>query len=504
MVEGYSSEAGGPAEAIRTRRHALELGREMYICNQQPSCAIKQKEGAMRTKGFRLVTVLFALFCIVGTSWGAGEDTPYPIMRPDHETFLRWVHMYETAPLAPIDPQLAATIPPQGSLSLLSYISYVPSERNQGSCGNCWVWAGTGVMEIDLYRQLGIKNRLSTQFLNSCDTPYACCGGWLSDVAGFYASKTYAIPWANPNAQFQDAGKTCASGASARSCSSIDTATQYPVTSITDQTISVRGNQATAISNIKNVLSQNKGVGFAFFLATTADWNAFFSFWSNQDESAVFNYDSYCGHTTDSGYGGHLVLLVGYNDDDPNNKYWIALNSWGSSSNRPNGLFRFKMDMNYDCYFKDGGSNYYSHYFNTLSIAWGSTEWETAYQNLLASPADLAILRSYRDNVLGRNVAGKEVSRLLYQNSQQALWVLLSNPELMDWAARLIQNNKEAVADAESFGEGVIADTDDVLAFLQAFARKSPPALRVLADSVRGQMIRKRANGEPFFGLDLK
>src|SRR5208283_1074108 len=29
-------------------------------------------------------------------------------------------------------------------VSLLSYLPYIPSQRNQVTCGNCWVWASTG------------------------------------------------------------------------------------------------------------------------------------------------------------------------------------------------------------------------------------------------------------------------------------------------------------------------------------------------------------------------
>jgi hypothetical protein len=55
----------------------------------------------------------------------------------------------------------------RGSLSLLSRISYVPSERAQGDSGNCWVWAGTGVMEIALNVQRGYTEKLSIQYVDS-------------------------------------------------------------------------------------------------------------------------------------------------------------------------------------------------------------------------------------------------------------------------------------------------------------------------------------------------
>jgi len=45
---------------------------------------------------------------------------------------------------------------PMGSKSLLSYLPYTPSERAQGVCGNCWVWASTGALEIDHAVKTGI------------------------------------------------------------------------------------------------------------------------------------------------------------------------------------------------------------------------------------------------------------------------------------------------------------------------------------------------------------
>ena len=118
-----------------------------------------------------------------------GADFGLPIMRPDPETLHQWIEEYETAPREEINPEIHSYLLQAGSLgvgtslSLLNHIQYTPSERNQGSCGNCWVWAGTGVMEIALDVQNSIHERLSTQFLNSCKTDsYACCGGNLTMV----------------------------------------------------------------------------------------------------------------------------------------------------------------------------------------------------------------------------------------------------------------------------------------------------------------------------------
>ncbi len=57
--------------------------------------------------------------------------------------------------------------------------------------------------------------------------------------------------------------------------------------------------------------------------------------------------------------GRHAVLCVGYHDEDPNpdNHYWLILNSWGAPSGRPNGLFRIRLYGDYDCADSLGNAN---------------------------------------------------------------------------------------------------------------------------------------------------
>jgi len=54
---------------------------------------------------------------------------------------------------------------------------------------------------------------------------------------------------------------------------------------------------------------------------------------------------------------------VGYNDEDPKNRYWIMLNSWGATKGRPDGLFMVSMDMNYSGTYSGLGN---AHYWMTL------------------------------------------------------------------------------------------------------------------------------------------
>jgi hypothetical protein len=320
---------------------------------------------------------LFLVLTFTGGGWADEGEESYTIMKPDRETRLHWIQAFQAAPKAYMTNQRGLSIPQQGSFSLLSYLHYVPEERHQGSCGNCWAWAGTGVMEIALAAEEGIFDRLSVQNLNSCygtGFNYPCCGGWLEDIVDFYSSPGYeqAIPWSNTNASWEDGGQTCGSGSSAVSCDSISPSPDYSIDYIEVTSISTHGvGQEQAIQHIKNILHQNKAVWFGYFLPTGADWTNFRDFWRNDGENVRWNPDFSCGNTWGSGGGGHAVLLVGYNDEDPNNRYWIILNSWGTDGgDRPNGLFRLDMDMNYDCTFSDIGGSYYSFYWQTLEIGY--------------------------------------------------------------------------------------------------------------------------------------
>jgi hypothetical protein len=281
----------------------------------------------------------------------------YPLMHPSPEEVQRWIEQYNASPRAYLSPQVQAELGQAAGaeFSLLDHLQYTPSERNQGHCGNCWAWAGTGVMEIDNSVKNNIKDRLSIQYLNSnyhggCGSSGACCGGWLSNVASFYGSEGYAIPWSNANAHWQDGGKGCGECTNVPA-SDISTNPNYPLASIKATTIPTRGTgKENAISNIKNVLHQGKAVWFGFFLPNSQAWSGFFNFWSNQPESAVWQPDFACGSQFNYNEGaGHAVLCLGYNDIDPNNRYWIMLNSWGTASKRPKGIFLVSMDMNYDC-----------------------------------------------------------------------------------------------------------------------------------------------------------
>lgn len=150
----------------------------------------------------------------------------------------------------------------------------------------------------------------------------------------------------------------------------------YSVTGMTHYRLTTRGvGEVTAIRNIKEYLHSGKGVVLEFLLPNKADWNRLFDFWNLKQEEgpAPWSPDYACGHTYDSAEGeggGHAVLVVGYNDTDPNPEkhYWRILNSWGTTPGRPQGTFRLAMHMNYDCKYPTGSPFFDQPGFDFLTL----------------------------------------------------------------------------------------------------------------------------------------
>ena len=433
------------------------------------------------------------LFLAFGSN-GWSDDERYPIMKPDRHTLRKWIETYKNAPRVFIDRRLMKRIPFEGSIDLLNHLRYKPKERNQGVCGNCWLWAGTGVMEIALDVQRGIKDRLSIQYVNSCFTTmeedeYACCGGWLEDVANIYTSSGMAIPWSNINAYFQDARRNCPAVTSSNiSCESISKCGSYDITSIDDMTIETQSvDQATAIANIKNVLQQNRGVWFGFFLPTYSDWDVFYDFWNYQDETDVWNPDYSCGHIWVEGEGGgHAVLIVGYNDDDPENRYWIALNSWGTETRRPNGLFRIDMDINYSCTFYDD-EWYESHYFQTLDIEYYECP---AGEALDDDVSKLGILRKMRDNKMAGIEPGASRIEDYYRYAGEISSILRANKDLKMMTMDVVEKIVEKAAVLNSNGKVRIDQRliEGILGVADEINEEASPGLKIAIKKVKREI----------------
>jgi hypothetical protein len=294
-------------------------------------------------------------------------------MRFSSEQLKEMWEAYQKAPIAYIDPDIEKelTEPPfEGAhFDLLSHLNYVPTDRNQGSCGNCWVWSGTGIVEVALDVEEGIFDRLSIQYFDSCWSGWACCGGRLWKYGDWTEAQGYVVPWSNTNAHFQDGVRTCGDGSSLVACGSVATAPQYGVIKCDHSVIPTTSiDKATAIANIKNILHQNRAVEFGFFLS---DFDIFRNHWKHSLETDIWTPPSGLIGDWGAGSGGHATLCIGYDDTNPDNPYWIVVNSWGTYGGaRPNGIFRLDMNMDYEAYFYDPGDGkyYYSYSFETLDV----------------------------------------------------------------------------------------------------------------------------------------
>lgn len=312
----------------------------------------------------RALTLAAAVLAVCGLVLPGVARAQDGLMHPDATMLRQWNDAYANAPRTQAKADLGIPSATPTSFSLMGFSPWNASnlsQRDQGACGDCWVWGNTAVSEIALNVQHGISQRLSVQLFDSCYSngcQYACCGGNPSIFADYYnTTKKYMVPWTNTNANFVDADLRGCDPSSVL-CSSIGNSPFVTVTSMTASVIPTTNlTPAEAIANIKNILLQNKAVTYSQHLPTQAAAGDFHDFWKNSDESAMFDPTQFSGQTWDNG-GGHDEIIVGYDDTDPNNSYWIILNSWGAPSNRPNAVWHLPMNANYDGYYLENNTQH--------------------------------------------------------------------------------------------------------------------------------------------------
>ena len=309
------------------------------------------------------------------------NDNMLSVMRADSYSLNIWENDYYSAGEAFIDPSLASAIQGTEDYSILDLLYYIPEERTQGGCGNCWAWPSTAVLAIALRVQEGVQeNRLSVQYINTCGELYqtfpkiGCCeGGTIGALASFYSKTGIAIPWSNENAEWQD--YVIIGQCEQVECDEIAKTPNYPIASIRNERITTRNvPEKNATDNIKNILHQQRGVYFSVLYADDTDLEHFRDHWRNEYEDDVYDLDWYAGHEyNDDEVVGHAMLIVGYHDDPNSNNsdYWIVLNSWGTNNGgRPNGLLLWDMHMNYSLKY----STRYAFEARTLDVTFGSKE----------------------------------------------------------------------------------------------------------------------------------
>jgi hypothetical protein len=306
-------------------------------------------------KPSRLLTLL-ALACAAGMA--RGQDLP--LRQPTHTIMHfspEWMqsHHDRRVGLPVIHHGRASGVP---SVNLAGNMNFTacggPAGWDQGACGNCWVFGCTAASSIADGVASGTPQLFSTQWFDSdyyaTDEESVCNGGGDTEFADWYNGHPKFIPWSNTGAAYQDGDgpSTPATPASAIAQNPSVGVRQIAVAQIATSSVS----QEQAIANIKSVLDNHQAVLLGFFLPSEG-WNAFDNAWDSQSETTPWaNVDTYSGSSMDSGGGGHLVCVVGY--DDVNN-IWIIQNSWGTTSGRPHGWFALPQTMNYADTINDGG-----------------------------------------------------------------------------------------------------------------------------------------------------
>ena len=235
-----------------------------------------------------------------------------------------------------VNPNPAPKAP--ATVNLLPSLTYVAAERHQGNCSNCYAWAATAAIELELFRAYGIRDRLSIQYFNDIYQPRngepadPCVAHSFSAVLEQYSLTGRMVPWANPHAEFQDAIRWRAGVDPPREV--IGLLPNYRVKSISSEQIETRlWSDEDVIEEMKHLLSQDKAI--------------------------IAN------------IRGHYVVLVGYHAEhaDPGQHTWLILNSFGAPSHRPDGTYDMLMrPEDYDGKFINGDNKSVNAYeFNYIS-----------------------------------------------------------------------------------------------------------------------------------------
>ncbi len=289
-----------------------------------------------------------------------------PYMVPDAALMAQIQDEYRRMPTSPRLPVRSGALPTKADV--LDLLTYTPLERDQGNCGNCWIWGGTGLLEVALGAK-GIKDRLSIQYFNAhLQSRFACDGGTLYLLATFLNTHKKAIPWSNVGAEFKDGAVNGYCTESLVRESDITDTPFYGIQRI--DPIALEPSEGEGIVEIvKNCISQKKAVTLSYVTDFESE-NGFTQWWKTRDENALW-LNAFEGNSLDpKTWGSHNVLIVGYDasDADPAQHHWIAVNSWGAPPNRPRGIFRIPMGMNYGAIYQYEGKVDYCYRFQYFDI----------------------------------------------------------------------------------------------------------------------------------------
>jgi len=338
---------------------------------------------------FRNIIAILALFLILTLPVAADDDA---IMHLNMSELLDDFKEYDEAPLYDSDAEPASV--PLNLTNEFPKPSY--AEWDQGTCGNCWVWAGTAAVAQSLFKNKGTSIPLSIQFFNSNyvdgnigkvkPNSWACTGGNAEAFASIYnggMNQSYdggpfVIPWSNFNASYKDISTPDSKdGQTALPKDLMNNSPYYGFSQMTAKRVIADppSNQTAAVENITTALKDGKVIYYGLQWPNETAASGFNSFYNNQADTDIYNPDLLNGTVYNVSYpgGGHAMTLIGYNktDADTSKHYWIVQNSWGKSVSRPKGQFRLKMWMNYNATFNDQNwTNTQDQEFWVFDVSW--------------------------------------------------------------------------------------------------------------------------------------
>lgn len=181
--------------------------------------------------------------------------------------------------------------------------------RNQGQCGSCWAFASSFTVGAQYFIKSGNLVDISAQQLIDCSGSHGnhgCNGGWM----------TYAFEY------FQDQGPNNSS--------------DYPYTARTGTCKWSSDKVVTTVSSYRE-LPTNDEKAIEAELVNGPVATAIDSFGIQSYASGIYTGD--CGTSIN-----HGMIFIGYDNTDPDNKYWILRNMWGSDWGE-DGYIRIEKDI---------------------------------------------------------------------------------------------------------------------------------------------------------------
>lgn len=188
--------------------------------------------------------------------------------------------------------------------------------KDQFSCGNCWAFAATGVLESKLLIEGYAEFDLGEQFQTSCNAAFSgCFGGWMTSL----------LFWETEGPMLESCtGFPSADGVN-RPCSDLDHCDQMQVSATDYYTVD------TAILDDAKASVLDDGPAY-FRFDVHDDWSIFMS--TAAPGSVYVN-----NYTDPGGPQGHATLIIGWDD---NKGAWLLKNSHGAT-NGPDGDGTFWM-----------------------------------------------------------------------------------------------------------------------------------------------------------------